>query len=57
MKGGFWRTSSRSFVRLLLAFFGTFFIRMSEVIEPSGSIWITRVLEWASERTWSWFTG
>ena len=49
MKGGFWRTTVRS-ASASAWVSGTFFISTSLVIEPSGSIWMTRVLRCAIER-------
>jgi len=56
MNGGFCRTTVRS-ASASAWVCGTVFIRRSEVIEPSGSIWMTRVLRWETDRIWSWFTG
>ena len=56
MNGGFWRTRSRS-ASASSCVFGVFFISTSCVSEPSASIWITRVLPWATDWTWLWFTG
>ena len=56
MTGGFWRTTSRIWSASSWVF-GTRFISTSFSIAPSGAIWVTRVLAWVTERTWSWFTG